>query len=397
MPTHFQIFLIILYNIIIPFTLSNQQSTPPSLELYILYGKFGIKTNLLQPYNEMILTSINFNQPFNIIKLNSIHHPNPFNLTHISLHNNITIPVSQHASFIELKSPTNITLPFSFYNTETSTTPYQQEPPGISFAYTFTDLSHSITHQLYNNNLIHHKLFSLCPITNYMGEVVFGNTPHKYTQHKQNGKCKINSTTKWECLLNSINIGNSSDALALTYYYKVNSNVIFNPTQGFIYVPYEFIAHLLHTLFKYQIEHHKCWIEDEIPPKGIVCSYYIQRENIFDNITLSFIIDGYIYTTYVKNMFIILEDYLKFIIVEHPYDNNTNTWELGGFFLQNFISEFNYDTNYISLYSSNTNYIITHNNNVNTRASQMTFLITNIMFLLIGIALCLCNRSTYII
>jgi hypothetical protein len=229
-----------------------------------------------------------------------------------------------------------------------------------------------------------------------MGEVVYGSTPHKYTHHKQSGKCKINSTTNWECFLNSINIGSSSDALSLTYNYKVNSNVMFNPTQGFIYVPYEFIAHLLNTLFKHQIEQHKCWIEDEVLPKGIVCSYYIQRENIFNNITLSFIIDGYIYTTYVKNMFIILEDYLKFIIVEHPYDNN-NTWELGGFFLQNFISEFNYDTNCISLYSLNTNYIITRNNNVNSRSIMTVLLITNIMFLLIGIMLCLCTRSTYII
>ena len=139
---------------------------------------------------------------------------------------------------------------------------------------------------------------------------------------------------KLECLLNSINIVNSNSA-SLTYYYKVNHNIKFNPTQGFIYVPYAFISHLLHTLFKHQIEHNKCWIEDEIQPKGIVCSYYIQRENIFGNTTLSFIIDGYMYTTYVNNMFII-EDYLKFIIVENPYES---AWEFGGFFLQNFISE----------------------------------------------------------
>ena len=141
MPIYFKFFFIFLYNITIPFILYQRQSEPPSLELLILYGKFRIKTTLLEPYNESILTSINLNQPFNILKLNSIHHSIPYNLTRISLLNNITIPVSQHNSFIELKSTSNILLPFSFYNTETSTTLYQQEPPGISFAYTFTPIS----------------------------------------------------------------------------------------------------------------------------------------------------------------------------------------------------------------------------------------------------------------
>ena len=386
MPTHFQFCLIFLCNII-PSILSKQQSAPPSLELFILYGKFGIKTNLLEPHNELILTSINFNYPFNVIKLNSIHHPNPFNFTKISLQNNTTIPVSHHNSFIELKSASNIALPFSFYNSETSTAVYQQEPPGISFAYTFTDLSHSITHQLYNNRLIQHRLFSLCPLTNYIGEMFFGNTPHNHIQHKQRGRCKISSTSNWECLLNSVNIFNSSTSS--TQYYQVNNNIVFNPTQGFIYVPYAFISYLLHTLFKHQFEHKKCWIEDETQPKGIVCSYYVYRENVFGNTTLSFVIGGYRYTTYVKDMFMIFEDYLKFIIVESPYDN---TWELGGFFLQNFVSEYNYDTNWISLYSLNRNYKITTDYVGATRI----LLTMNIMLLAAGAVFCLFSKHTYL-
>ena len=70
----------------------------------------------------------------------------------------------------------------------------------------------------------------------------------------------------------------------------------------------------------------------------------------------SFLIDGTIYEREISKMFIDFGNVKVFEITRHAnYWFIVFEWEIGGFFLQNYISNFNYEENIITFYEYSSN------------------------------------------
>ena len=227
---------------------------------------------------------------------------------------------------------------------------------GISFAHSFYNYNYSITHQLYNDKKISKLAFTLYPgnsnkIYSSGGKIYFGNAPSHLLKSKLISSCGITNSKYWSCNISEIIVSNENNNDHNTLKYIINEPIAFIVHQGFTRVPRDYLNYLGDNLFKDFLDKKLCWFGRYHSQYGIMCSYKCKNYNMFEGIKVEFVINGFVFKREMNDMFIFYEDMMVFEMTYYfDYWNGGLEWEIGGYFLQKYITEFDYEKQEIRFY-----------------------------------------------
>ena len=254
----------------------------------------------------------------------------------------------------------------------------------IGLAATIENKDTSFIYQLYKKGFIEHLIFSLDTVTRRKKNSViyFGGVPEESIRNKYKTTIKIDSTNnKWGIRLNEIYFGNHQ------YKYNNKDFAFINIGNDRIFAPKRIVEHLSETIFKGYVQNATCVITIKGEKQFINCPCNVVET--FPNMT--FVFDRYHFILEPQKLFVKVEAGMNclFLIQKNylPYED-TNTWFIGNFFLDKFVTEFNYETKEINFY---TDEIVQRTNTI----SIMSNVIYSVMIcvLLFGIVFLIMNRG----
>ena len=253
----------------------------------------------------------------------------------------------------------------------------------LPFAHSFTDHKYSIIHNLYNNNIITTKRFSIWkpPLTYYDHLLFIGDVPSNYTNSTLYNEYTFNikpNALYWESSNFESFIISTSPTINATYtnqyplIFSINSQVIYVPPDMYRII----IDNYLHS-----------FIYEGLCSKGgstieCQCSYIKYLGNItlvFNNIQLHL-------TS--SDLFVQSEEFECFFIIYENKDKqvNHNTWMIGmsGVLWEHLIT-FDHDVHQVKIYSSNKHgrYTYIPNSSVNIHSTQIKQLCIYVIVLLL--------------
>ena len=254
----------------------------------------------------------------------------------------------------------------------------------IGLAATIDNKETSFIYQLYKKGIIEHLIFSLDTVTKRKSNSViyFGGVPEESIRNKYKTSIKVDSTNKkWGIKLNEIYFGNHQ------YTYNNKDFAFINIGNDRIFAPKKVVNHLSETIFKEYVQNKTCTVTIKNEKQFINCPCNVV--DTFPNMT--FVFDRYHFILEPQKLFIKVEAGMNclFLIQNNylPYED-INTWFIGNFFLDKFVTEFNYEKKEINFY---TDEIVQRINN--------EYLLSNVIYsmmiceLLIGIVLLIMNRG----
>lgn len=237
------------------------------------------------------------------------------------------------------------------------------EPPiddylfqGLSFSLHPKNESFSIMHQLKKTNQISQLIYAFGPPIMPIGYMYLGGVPSDIIQNRDKGMCKVNNN-KWGCKLNNVVFTNKNEELLLSYNNKYK--MIFQSAYKPIYAPSDFIDLLSKKLMKTYFDKNICYFKEFM----FYHCKLIECLDVDDNLLLSlptfisFEIDNYLYKIPFEKMYefsydaIEKKSFIKFLVVQSLNQDEEDYWILGGIFLTNFLSVFDYLKEEISFYS----------------------------------------------
>jgi hypothetical protein len=211
----------------------------------------------------------------------------------------------------------------------------------ISFAYSFQNESFSVLHQLYKNKIIPHKSFAIQlddPFTS-SGIMYIGGIPKQLlSNYSYSSQCFVNKTiNQWSCELTSIELNG-----------EVYNNVIYPSFQTNtirILSPKGFMDYVEKVYFRDLIKDSKCLKVERYEVDEIQCSC----EDIPENFTMHFEINGNIFTLNRTELFEKVRSTCTFMIQENYLDDKQ--WVFGSIFFYKYLTYFNTETSSITFYS----------------------------------------------
>ena len=227
----------------------------------------------------------------------------------------------------------------------------------LSFSLIPLNESFSIIHQLYKSHQIEEMIFAFTPLK----DIYLGKIPESIIKNKSSGECSsVNGN--WGCELNNIFFENEKIE-ERKYILPHPSKSGFNNTLSGIYAPIHFLNLVEEEYFKKYIDNGNC---DRKNKNTLECWCESESE-IFDTFpsTLNFIFDNSIFTIPKKIFFEIKElkclgiTIFKFLIFPNQFQIN-NIWIFGDFFLQNYVTIFDYNRKKVSFYSDSPTFKITN-------------------------------------
>ena len=242
----------------------------------------------------------------------------------------------------------------------------------IPLAHRFPDEAFSIVHQLYKQNDISHLAFGFSKYMTYRGYLYFGGLPKEEKESQYEAKCKVKSDDYyWGCDLEYVYFGDRKYDMYINANYSKFSTNHFN-----ILAPVSFLTYMKNTVFKEMIERRKCMFMNT----NMYHFFHCDCDTIDKFPDLHFVFEGKVFTVKMVNLFEIYDpsalgvEYCEFLISKNNI--NENEWSFGAIFLQNYATQFDYETNDVTFYS---------NHRFKSFNVDSSWYIVNIILLSIGI------------
>lgn len=263
--------------------------------------------------------------------------------------NNKNVPVQS----IEAKTTIpNLRFMFNFYNIGEMKY-YQNANEAISFAYKYTNdmwsNQHSLIYQLIRRNIIDEAKFGFVPKDRIGGLFFLGGIPSNITTDKSKAKCKIiKGNSFWSCKMDSIFFEYEQKEIE----FKNKDWIIqFQTSLQDIRVPSLLFQWFEDKLFKHFYGYENCKIGYYDAHKRFEC-----KTDILEHLPkINFVIDGFVFPVELKELYELSHRKLSHthrdIILLCEDKELSNKIILGGAFMREFISEFDYLDDYIHFYS----------------------------------------------
>ena len=127
----------------------------------------------------------------------------------------------------------------------------------------------------------------------------------------------------------------------------------FNTYYGWTFASKDFMEYLETNIFKELMQNKFCWKEQKNKIKGIMCGYMVDL-NLFNGMDIVFVIDNNEFKQKVSEMFVPYDNGLMFEIVYPESLISKGDWILGGYFLQRYVTTFDYEKQMITFYNLGT-------------------------------------------
>ena len=241
---------------------------------------------------------------------------------------------------------------------------------GLGYTINSDEKKYSLIHQLYENNIISKKLYSINFISNTEGEISF-NIPSEIINSKDHlGSCgltvpiiKNNFYSTWQCNINGLLFGIKKNSDKILYYNE--KNIIFSYKDKKTLFPINLLIQLEKEYFGNLIESGDCNFgvkNDKLTKKlfyTFTChsdSYNIMKEKLND---LSFIIGDYAIYFPFEELFIYDDVDKEYEFVFYGKENEDN-FILSSYHLKHLFMIFDYEETNIKFY--NKKYVFNLNN-----------------------------------
>lgn len=232
------------------------------------------------------------------------------------------------------------------------------DPPFLNMEYSGISLSlssnedESLIAQLYNAGIISKKLYAFESSDDNLGDFYIGEIPKALIAYKNFGSCQVRENY-WGCSMSSVSLQFHNKVL-LSYpnSYKTKFQVGYEK----IYAPRDFLLYVEQNYLKELFDRHLCLYRTSFDYTSIICKLESGIEDIMPT-RITFTFDDYVFSVPSEIMFTFEVDkgygvVYEFQIVESKVVNDENFWIFGGYFFQNFISVFDYESRSVTLYSS---------------------------------------------
>ena len=280
----------------------------------------------------------------------------------------------------------NYTFPLQYYNIEKNSD-RSYSNLALSFAKECEDSKKCLVNRLKDDGKIKKLEYTFEKVTKeqYSDEesmIYIGGVPNNVIENKKMVKCKVDkSEINWSCKLRGISFGVNPNELK---YEDINDNIMFQVRNEDFQVPDKFISFYKEKILQDAIG--RGWCRYYNSPDIYVAGYQCQNRAMKIIPTIHLLI-GNFYLSFPSKLFFELpqdssdeKEYVFLNIQKNPF----NEWSIGGRFINNYISRFNYEDNTISFYSDD-EFII--DSNYNEFSSALGWIIFTIIILILGIGL----------
>jgi hypothetical protein len=213
----------------------------------------------------------------------------------------------------------------------------------ISLAYSYHNESFSILHYLYTNKIIPHKSFAIKydEDSTTSGLMYLGGIPnHIVKNYSYYSKCKVNNLSdKWACELTSIQFNGKYYNHTIYPYFQTNSIYILSSSKFIEYIENVFFGKLLDEFI--------CEIVGTWDSKEYQCIC----DRIPDDLKMSFVLDGIIFTLNKDELFKKSHNMCLFLIKENFLVKDQ--WVFGSIFYSKYLTYFDQEAGTITFYSNN--------------------------------------------
>ena len=339
------------------FVLSLYSAKEISLNLNIINGEYGTLMKLYNSNSQRIqeqYVTFNLKERKTILFFDSLDNITPYHSYVLQDDEDFIIKVLEFNVGLLLNNDYTTRINIEGSNT----TSIKYLVTGLSLALSMPNYNHSITHQLYNDKQITKLSFSFYPgktnnkFLKQDGKLFFGEIPSHLIKNQPSFQCKIAESDYWACNASDIIIMKNNSRILK---YPIGTTVMFTVNQGFTNAPKEFVNSLIENVFKELFEQKLCWLGRYNSNDGIVCSCKTHLSK-FKGIKFAFVIDGVHYEKDVIDMFIQIGNIMVFeIVYTNSFWVTRFKWEIGGFFMQKYISNFDYEQKMITFYEINLN------------------------------------------
>ncbi len=213
---------------------------------------------------------------------------------------------------------------------------------GFTFAYNISE-NHSITHQLYKNNISDYLSYTIFQNSIIGGYIYFGKIKPVYLSFFKKGICDMNKNLNyWNCYLRNIKINNSN---IYPFYYSDYASFQVNKRK--MLVPKRFMNYLEENVFKDLFKRKKCKIVIKDKKRYIYCDEFttitLLPRLIFDFGNFKKIFNF-------LNLFVCyVNDICYSLFKSFEYENNEN-WILTSSFIHHLFVSFDYEKKSVTIY-----------------------------------------------
>ena len=267
----------------------------------------------------------------------------------------------------------NITFNIFYYN-NLNTQHYPLSYQNLPLSYKFYNNSFSLIYSMLNDSMISHALFAIEPIDQRKGYFHMGGVPKESIDNKYKATLTVDQNyDTWGTNLDYIKIN--------SHIFRYNRYIKFQANISELYVSIDFLNFLNTSLLKPYFSNKTCRYEDRYYKK-----YYECQCGVFNSFpSISFMINGTLFEFQMKNMKDRPErkdnENCTLLLVNTESEMNNSQFIFGTFFLQNFISVFDYESSSITFYSKFPFSSLSHNIIVLIQFN-FAFLLVNSLYLL---------------
>lgn len=317
----------------------------------IKYGSYlGVYRISMQISNQ---TFIYYSKPIDLIKKFTLFHTTPRNglivIKNDSLiQDNYMVPVEQ------------ISQSFHFDNFSTNLRIYNMKNNhGIGLVPERISLSKDLIVeenkpepfiiQLIKNKIIKNPIFSFNRLNDNEGILHLGSIPTTILTNKYKAKCRVINVDKWTCQLNGISLKHHNKQIV----YKNNDikKISFQTNHGYLLIPPNLMIFLKRNFFDNFTKNHECNYIIQEGFNSISCGKRVRS----DVPILIFNVDGIIFELDLAKYFDGSNENIPMDIPEPLliYESKSNDEEiiLGGLFLRNYSTVFDFNKDTVSFYS----------------------------------------------
>ena len=249
----------------------------------------------------------------------------------------------------------------------------KSENIGFGFAYYFSDEKNSIVHQLKTQGLIERLSFALIPYNSKSknGMIYFGGIPiMEKEKYQYKAVCKEDfNTVYWGSRMNKIILND--------YEYSVNNTVYFLSAKGHFIIPENVMNELTNsTIVHPYFSDKRCELTFQTGRQYIKCTMQAYQEFYTKYINIIyFVIDNNYFRFEFNELFTCVFD--SCVSNFYSYDEMSNQWVFGSFFLYKYGVNFDYEDSTIT-FLSNEPFVYQKQINISNNKIRNLFVIISI-------------------
>ena len=220
----------------------------------------------------------------------------------------------------------------------------QVKRDGFTFAYNISE-NHSITHQLYKNNISDYLSYTIFQNSIIGGYIYFGIVKPVYLSFFKKGVCNMKKNLNyWNCYLRNIKINNSN---INPFYYSNYASFQVNKKK--MLVPKRFMNYLEENVFKDLLKKKKCNITIKEKKRYIYCDEFTTITTLP---RLIFDFGNFKKMVNFLNLFVCyVNDICYSLFKSFEYENEEN-WILTSSFIHHLLVSFDYKKKSVTIYGT---------------------------------------------